>query len=347
MLSTIALSLTLATGAIPTLRVRVDGPGYLSFAHQGRLAYVASANLTAMDGLLSHENGATMIPTIRVPRDAIKIEIDESGVVFATMPTFRARAGRLTLSVFRTGSELRPFGEMIVSPDSPRIADPGEAGAGSIRMDDGIVLASPKAPEIPEGDWFTPLTSPRTFEPLDTTPPTIHIGTAKLEVRESVESDNDRVTLGELADIQADETIADVLDRLEIADTPVIGKSRTVDRRQIERALSEAGFEKGRISIAIRRRVTLKRRSQRLSPNDFSEVALQAARKMFDERAPLKARVKDEAILAPAGDVHLEAESCVKTKDGAAVIVVTKVDGERFNSRVVRVKIDSNAPLPR
>src|SRR5690349_21408730 len=108
MLTTLVVALTLT--APPTLKVTVDGEGYLRFVNQGRVVYASTATLGVVGGQLSHANGSPLLPAVRIPGTTSSLEISLEGEVLATTTTGKSTVGRLVLAVFKDGKGLTPQG---------------------------------------------------------------------------------------------------------------------------------------------------------------------------------------------------------------------------------------------
>src|SRR5579885_2120457 len=91
----ITILATLSIVKSPLVTVSVQGNGFLQFAQNGHALYTSSAPLIVVDGWLSYPNGAPLLPTLRVPSDATRLDIDADGNVLATTPHIHARVGRI------------------------------------------------------------------------------------------------------------------------------------------------------------------------------------------------------------------------------------------------------------
>src|SRR5689334_17161112 len=94
----ITLLATLSIAPAPMVRLSVEGNGYLQFAQDGHALYTSSAPLIAVDGWLSYPNGAPLLPTLRVPKETVRVDVETDGDVYAATPYFRAHVGRITLA---------------------------------------------------------------------------------------------------------------------------------------------------------------------------------------------------------------------------------------------------------
>lgn len=344
MLTTIALSLTLAFR--PSVGVKVDGDGYLQFVEDGHAVYASSARLTVVDGWLSTPSGAPMLPTLRMPADTVGVDVDADGNVYAATRTFRAKVGRISLALFDRGDDLRAYGEYVVSSERPRLVEPGAAPAGTISvLGASEPLPATVAPAAAATYALVPASDPfvkRWMTGNAPEPPALptfapRSGNALISVAAQADSNNERYTLGDIAVIDAPDTLRRSLWSIPIGDTPALGRSRRIRKDKILASLKQAGFNTDGFRVEVPDGASIQRRAQTVAKDEISEVAMSAAAKVLGSGVSMKAksRLPDPAV--PVGHVEYVAESCVPTRSGASVIVVTKVNGERFTSHVVKV----------
>ncbi|MEA2553370.1 MAG: hypothetical protein QOJ65_1546 [Fimbriimonadaceae bacterium] len=336
----------------PAVRVSIEGNGYLQFVKDGRALYASSASLTVTDGWISNSEGATLLPTLRVPNGTTAIEVDPKGYVFASTSSYRAQVGRIYLAVFRAYDDLRPVGPYLVSSALPGFHAAGEPGVGEFRIlkSDEAIPATPQPVVGPSpvstfvNDWVNRPEVARTEAALTRSVPT---GNATVTIVEAAETTADRYTLGEIASVEADSELRQALIATEIGNTPGLGRKRKLRKDDILKALKSAGFDTSSITIEAPKQANIQRRAQQVSEDGITAAALEAAGQIYGPDTAMKARVKVRDAQLPVGDVAFEAESCIPTKSGASVIVVTKVNGERFNSHIVRISVDDSAAVQR
>lgn len=350
MLTTVVLSLSLVIS--PTVRVKVEGDGYLQFVKDGHAVYASSAPLTVVNGWLSTPDGSPMLPTVRVPNGARSVDVDPEGNVYVALNTFKAKVGRISLALFDSNDYLQKYGSFIISPDKPRLTEPGE-DAGLIKvLRPGESLAPTVAPAtanplvLPTVSSADPIVrrwvdSPETLREAPTLPTFApRSGSASITVSNKSETLNDRYTLGEIAVIDADLSLRQALWSVEIGDTPAYGRTLKLKKSQILSSLKKIGFDTKDFEIELARGATLTRRAQPVERDAIAETAIEAAAKLLgDSNLTAKARLSED--VAPVGEIEYVAETCIRTNRGATVIVVTKVDGERFSSHVVKVSRES------
>jgi hypothetical protein len=342
MLVTLLATLSIATA--PMVRVSVEGNGYLQFAQDGHALYTSSAPLITVDGWLSNPNGAPLLPTLRVPEGTKRVDIDEDGNVFAVTNHFRGRVGRISLATFSPGADLRPYGSFLVSSATPKYKEPGDGDAGTIH----VLNSSEPTPITPtpapapseevvvsrDDEFVQGWLNRRPEEPSPIT--TVRSGTAHIVVSSQSDINADQYALGDLAVIDADPALRQALISARIGDTPKPGKKIGVRRETILRQLQSQGFDTSDFQIEIPRRAYLARHGQQASGDTIRDMAVKAAEQVCGER-DYKASLHMESDYAPEGAIGYEVESCTPTPKGAIVIVVTKIDGERYNSHVVRI----------
>ncbi len=354
MLWTIALTLSLVTA--PTVNVSVEGNGYLEFTQGGHALYTSSAPLTVVDGWLSDPDGAPLLPTLRVPEGTLGVDVDARGNVYAATRYYRAKVGQITLAVFDCANDLRPMGSFLVASTVPKLEAPGVGEAGTIHvLKSGeaapITVAPSKAiavtaPMPNENDAFVYnwVHQPSLVrEPEMTTPKQMPTGHATIRVTGFSDTPHERFTLGDIALIDAPAELKDALWNAQIEETPKVGKKLTLNRREILDDLDKLGFDTSDFDIQVPRRASIQRSAQQVSSDQISQVAIQAAADVLGQETPMKARVHMDGIAVPLGEMTLVAESCTPTPGGASVIVVTKINGERYDSHVVKVSVDKAA----
>ena len=348
MLLSILASMSLA--AAPMVRVSVDGNGYFQFAEDGHALYTSSAPLIVDNGWLSYPNGAPLLPTLRVPDGTIHVEIRQDGEVFAATQSFKARVGRITLATFAPNADLRPYGSFLVSSALPSYTEPGD-GAGTIHVlganDPTPAPVAPPAvvatsetvktdPAISPDDDFVQDWLDRKPEELPMRENAMPSGAAHITISSESDVNDDVYSLGDIAVIDADDTLRTALQSARIGDMPKPGAKSGVRRDAIMRELQSQGFDTSDFQIDIPRHAFVTRRGQKASRDAIMDAALGAASKIY-ANGDLKASLHIDSDYVPDGTVDYEVESCTPTRKGAVVIVVTKVDGARYNSHVVRI----------
>lgn len=118
------------------IRVSVDGDGYLRLSRDGRAVYAKTAHITvAANGRLATPEGDAILPTIMAPTDAIQLDVDLEGNVFAVKSGARAKIGRLVLALFPESSVLTEKNGVLLAVDRPQLGNPGDDTNGVIRVE--------------------------------------------------------------------------------------------------------------------------------------------------------------------------------------------------------------------
>jgi hypothetical protein len=355
MLWTIALTLSLVTA--PTVNVSVEGNGYLEFTQGGHALYTSSAPLAVVNGWLSYPDGAPLLPTLRVPEGTTRVDVDAQGNVFAATKYFRAKVGQISLAVFDGPNDLHALGSFLVSSTVPKLEAPGIGDAGTIHVLKSGELAPAMIVTTPQPvattqpidnsndafvyNWVHQPELVRDPDPVPIKPmPTGH---ADIRITGFSDTPHDRFTLGDIALIDAPAELKEALWNAQLEETPQIGKKLTLNRKQILDDLDKLGFDTSDFSIQLPRRASVQRSAQQVSSDQITQVAINAAADVLGQDMPMKAKVHMDGVGVPLGEMTLVAESCTPTSGGASVIVVTKINGERYDSHVVKVSVDKAA----
>lgn len=298
----------LASTVLLSLPVRVDGEGYLRFVREGRIVYASSATLAVNQGALCAKD-LPVTPTIRIPANAVRLEVDLSGNVYAVAGAKKTACGRFVLAKLETTpTSDRGF---LVSACRAVIGNPGEGTFGVIRSS----LEGSAAPS----------------------------GSTKVAVRAVSEVEGDQVVLGDIADINADEASSQALKVLPIGPAPAIGVDTPILASRIQGLLKRAGFE---AEIEVPQGAVVRRKAQLIKSDDFVSVAIRAAQQKLGAELPLTASESTQGdFRAPLGQVELKAESTTSSGTTMSVTVGVYVEGRRVNSRTVSLKVDASAQV--
>ena len=312
----VALCVTLLGTLAPTVKVTVDGDGYLRFAKDGRVVYAKSASLTVVDGRLSHESGVPVAPTITCGANPSSIEVDLEGNVKATLSGKPQLLGRLVLAVFTGTQPTADASTFLVASARPSLANPGEGVAGVIRMS-----GSPSAPV-------------RTEKPVATNEKVVTQSGTAITVRPLSEVDDRQFTLGEIADIKAPN--ADALAAVIVGESPAIGVERGIDKIRIQGRLRMAGINPTAFEIQVPANAKVIRKAQKVTNAQFTAKATEAAANLAPN-AELKCTTNLGDMSVPNGSIELIAERTSQNGSNISVTVAVMVDGKRFNSRTLNL----------
>jgi hypothetical protein len=333
MISSLLCGLLLA-GPV-TLKVKVDGDGYLRFAREGRVVYAASATLTVTEGVLAGQGGATVLPSITVPTDATALAVDLEGNVSCKTAKGQFALGRLVLALFSKTAILRPADGYLVAADRPQLGSPGDGTNGVIRIDAPATV--PPTPPIkkPEGTIILPGNKPKGGAAIP--------AKADVSVALTSEVSTDQIFLGDVAQINGDEETKKRLSQIVIGETPAIGVPRSIFEGHIVVRLRLAGIRPDEVKVTVPPGASVTRKCQRIAAERLIDVAKLAVKEKLGIDVPLTCRDRSGEFCAPVGQLEITAESCTRTSNGVTVIVAVRVDGKRVNSRVINLFIDSNA----
>ncbi len=301
---TAALSLVLAAAPI---KVSVEGDGYLRFVLNGRIVYSQKETLVVTHGVLASAHGPVLTPTVRVSdQSAIQIGLD------GTITVDGNEAGRIVLAMFDT----KPVrsGDFMVAPNRAHLVNPGDGGAGVIRVD---------------GQGKTILSSAPKSLPTTTSKRLV------IKIAESTEVSGDHVLLGDLCQL-ADPKLAGI----SLFEAPSIGVNLPLSQYRIENALKQAGID---ATVEVPKNAVIYRKSQVIRREDFSAAAIKAMNEKLGVELPLSCSDLSGDYKAPAGALDLKPESFNTATSTFTVTLGIYVDGKRINSRTVTLRPDSNA----
>lgn len=297
MLTSLILGIVIAAPPMstPVVHAKVDGEGYFRFAREGRAVYAKKSDFTVKGGKLVNEFGDVTLPAILVSDQAQGLNIDLEGNVFATSSGTKSRVGRLVLAIFTDSAALSEKDGVLISPDRPKLGNPGEEVNGVIRTDEEsapITKPEPKPETKPESK---PQTQPETKPPVqpETKPETRpeakpenkqpdpkpreapKVG-VKITVKDKVDVLNSNVTLGEIATIETEGAAGQELGRIEVAKAPAMGGTAKISRDAVLRALRSAGVKTENLLILSPDTIELSRKPTVIPAARFIEVATQA-----------------------------------------------------------------------
>ena len=316
MLSTFAALLTLAAPSVP---VYVDGDGYMRFLRDGRTVYSKQTVLTVVDEKLASADGPLVNPRIQVPGspDAITVTLD--GRVVAKYAGKDTELGRLTIALFP--DDVRPVVDkgFLVSSYRPTLADAGVDTAGVVR---------------------TGKPGESTATVTVYSPETLAGGTGEIEInlRESVQIEGKAITLGDIADVTADDATKARLNTLEVATAPPLGVAYKFTQDQLKFRLLRYGKEVDQYRFSGSDQVTVSRKGQDVTQAMFVQAAILAAQEKLGKGLQISTNATGAVFVAPIGVLDLVGEQV--TQDGSHLIVrvAVVVDGVRINSRNIALE---------
>lgn len=348
--------------------VSVDGEGYLRLSREGRAVYAKSVRLAiAANGKLATPAGDNLLPSISAPSGTTDLEVDLDGNVFAVKGASKVKVGRIVLALFAEGAALSEQDGVLVAADRPKLGNPGDGTNGVIRSSAAAipvksqpVSEAPKtvptetqksAPTIESGGSSPiKIDAPKTTKNLDPLP-AVHKeplagkkGTPlKIVVSGSGEVAGDKVKLGDIATVEGDETSADALRQIELGDAPVIGAKRSFDRIRILAKIRAAGFDPNKIELIVPAMISVERKGQSISQDQFNAAALKA---IAESPGIATEYVAADAVgpdfLAPAGAYALVPETISGVNTASALVKIAVYVGvKKVNSRSVKLTAKS------
>jgi len=313
-----ALLLLLASSA--TLKIEVEGDGYLRFTSEGRTVFARTATLEVRDGFISATSGERLLPSIAVSGTPTQIEVDESGRITVTTSQTEFKAGRIRLAKFPAGDVPQRSGAFYLSRSKGELGFPGENGYGTIRSvaDSRSSIGAPSVKAKAQKVRIV-------IKPKSTVS-----GTA--------------FTLGEIAEVEAPDSLIHQLRDVEIGDSPGIGVERGIDRTRVLGRLRMAKLDPDAYEVTVPNGAVVTRKSQNLPHGQVAEVARRSAVLEVGTEVLLTEEGKPTDIQIPPGTLELATESVAATREKVRVIVGIFVDGKRFNSRTI--VFDKPAAIP-
>ncbi|MBV6459619.1 MAG: hypothetical protein HONBIEJF_02769 [Fimbriimonadaceae bacterium] len=303
-------SVLLLIAASATLKVEIEGEGYLRFTAEGRTVYARSATLEVRNGFVAASSGERLLPAMAVSGIPTKIDVDSAGLLTITTAQAEFKAGRIRLAKFSAAETPQPSGAFHIARSRGQLGFPGDHGFGTIRTA-GNTRATPTQTSSDSRDLV------------------------RIKVRARSEVATTPFTLGHIAEIEAPEALRQRLSEVEIGESPGMGVERGLDRVAILGRLRMAKLAPEHYEVTVPAGAAVVRKSQVVSHKQFAETALKVARLEVGRDIELVEDGKSIDIQVPPGVVELTAESVAATRDKVRVIVAVHVDGKRINSRTI------------
>jgi hypothetical protein len=297
------------------LSVRVDGEGYLRFVRDGRIVYASSTTLTVQSGVLGAK-GFPLTPAIRIPANAVRLNVDLAGNILVVVGTSKATCGRLVLSAF--AGKLADDKGFLTSAQRATLGNPGEGTFGVIRTTP--LLANSAAPE----------------HPLATS------ASATVSVNLLSEVQGDKVTLGEIANVSGDVHAQHSLSQISLGSTPPVGIDMPITETRVLALIKRAGLK---AEVQVPHGAVIRRKVQLIQQADFVTTATSAAQEKLGVTIPMTCTDSSTEFKAPPGQVELKAETTTSSGTHFSVVVAVFVDGKRVNSRTINLQADTSAQI--
>lgn len=311
-LLTALLSLTLSS-----IDVRVDGPGYLRMAIDGRIVYATQVQLDVRDGRIADVGGATLMPLVAVPKDAADIIVEPDGTIKVVRGGQAQPIGRISLAIFPSGTKLVPNGRYLIAATRPRLLYPGEP-------DTGVLTISGKAGVSARSD-----TKSANQEILQ----------IEIKVPAKAEVSEKRVTLNLFSEAKGSPELVEKLKLVDFGPTPRPGSPMKLTRERILAKLKLAGLAEPALKLDCPPVVQVGMVGQTVDGGSFFKAAIEFA---LEKSGPqdYKAVSEPVSLTVPLGSVELRGESIARRGDALIVSVAAFVDGRRCNS--VSVTLEGN-----
>ena len=327
----------LLVAAQASVDVKIDGEGYFRFARESRPVYAKAAKLVVDHGRLCSADGPYVVPEMPVNGSPDGLRVSLSGDVYAHYPQGESLVGRLVLVQF--GLDVRPVeskGFLICSGKG----EIGEAGQGLFGVVRTVKPAEPeKTGEIKIYDDGQPVVKVTPSKPENLS--FLKAGGVKVTLYDSVAVEGDTILLGEVADVSASADVAPKIAAIEVGVSPKVGVKTSITRGEIERAMTRAGLDVQRVDISGPGMVRVARAFQEIDQENFVRAALEQSKtRLGDNVKPAYDPNRSAPLMAPKGELEFEVENIEMVGTTASCKVAVKVDGKRWNSRTVNLKVE-------
>lgn len=343
MISTLITTALLLQVPPPTsLKIQVDGEGYLRFLRDGRTVYAKDAELVLRNGVLSHVSGPSLLPNVRYSGDIQNIEVALDGEIRVITNGTSKTLGRIVLATFADDVRPIPSSGFYVAADRPSLGNPGEGALGVIRSNSSVVKVTnstviEKKTESPTKPVAEPPKNPVASGVGAPSDEFIQKGGVQIVLNDLTEVDTDNFHLGEIATIYAKPEIIRQLSLVEISSTPPFGAKRIIDRSVLTARIRAAGLDPSKYVITGSSQATITRPGQKIEQEQFLAAALNAATERFGAQVEPVLKAPVPALSAPNGELSLVAERITQSGSVVTVVVAAFVDGKRINSRTLNL----------
>ncbi len=343
MISTLITTALLLQVPVPTsLKIHVDGEGYLRFLRDGRTVYAKDAELVLRNGVLSHASGPSLLPNVRFGGDISNLEIALDGEIKVIANGTSKTLGRIVLATFADDIRPIPSNGFYVAADRPSLGNPGEGAVGVIRSNSSVVKVTSstiveKKVEAPTKPVAEPPKNPVANGIGAPSAEFIQQGGVQIVLNDLTEVDSDSFSLGEIATIYAKPEILKQLVLVEISKTPPFGAKRVIDRSILTARIRAAGLDPSKYVITGSSQATITRPGQKIEQEQFLEAALAAAVERFGAKVEPVLKTPVPPLSAPSGELSLVAERITQSGSVVSVVVAAFVDGKRINSRTLNL----------
>jgi hypothetical protein len=292
---------------IAQLHLHVDGEGYLRFARGSQAVYSADATLTTSSGVLASQDGYPLLPQIHVPSDGagVKVEID------GTVTISGAAAGRIVLASFGA-TPLQKLGVYFTCSGRSSIGYPGDGILGVIRCSKN---------------------GSKTTQAV--TRPTGQQAGLTIEVRLHSELEKPHILLGDIADFSGSQSEQATVADLDLGAMPILGAERGISRTYILAVLRSQGIVTDKINIICPVGSTVVRKSQKVTEDALIAAAMDGAKTKLGIDFAMRCQRDVPDVIAPTGELQINARDATPNGDGATVDLEIDVDGTAVARRTV------------
>lgn len=302
--------------AAPSVDVRVDGPGYLRMALDGRIVYATQAKLEVRDGRIIDFGGATLMPLVTVPKDASGITVEPDGTIQAIRGSQAGPIGRISLAIFPGAAKLTPSGRYLITASRPQLRYPGDPDVGQLAVSGTKTLTQ------------------GTAEPKTANQEILQIA---IQIPAKAEVSEKRITLDLFAKAKGSEEWVAKLKTIDFGPTPRPGSPMKLTRERIMAKLKLAGIIEPALKLDCPPVVQVGMVGQVLEGTRFFEAAIAYAAEKLGAQE-LKAVSDPVSLTVPLGEVELRAESITRRGETLIVSVAAFVGGRRCNSVTVTLE---------
>lgn len=350
------LSALLITSAGSHLAVRVEGEGWMRFSREGRIVYARRARLQVQQGRLAGAPGVFVVPSIPVSAQVQLSGVDAEGWVSGVTPTGTIRLGRLALARFETGPNQEVNGFWL-SQERPTVGHAGAEGFGVFSTSATGAGATTRpvqnpAPTVPsptavlaggQSREATSRTTGATGAPAAANPRSL----PTIRFRGDLMVENTPFRLGDVAEIEAPESVKAQLAQVVLGDLPPLGMTRTIDRERVLLRLRVAGFASDSVQIEMPAAIQVRRPSQEISHDQLVQVAIRAAQEKFGAGVQFSDLNPQPPLVVNPGQVELKVRP-LSNSSGQRVTATVDVllEGRVDRSRTLTLQMASTIPLP-
>lgn len=359
-----AILLTTAVLSGPSIKVKVDGEGYMRFIRDGRAVYAKRCVLEVIDGKLADAQGDLVLPTISVPSTATGLSVDLQGTVTANVGGNKIVFGQLVLAGFAPTVALEPDGAVYIAGDRPHLGNPGDESFGVIRIvnDDEDPRTAVKGIEAQQPTFVIPPSveakithrtvatsqvSPAIQKPtvLDTRTWNRDSGKVQITVQEHSVVPGDEIALTDIAVFDGDPALIKQLSKVDLGETPPTGIKRLIDRSRILVRIRAAGLNPDDFSVIVPAGADIRRKGQTIPNAQFTTTAVLGLMQRGGMAGAWECTDNFSDLEVPSGKVELRTDSVSgqETAD-ASVVVGIYLDGVRWNGRTVHLHMKNYIP---